>query len=163
MGREAGAGIRMGNTYKSMADSCQCMAKTTTILYSNQPPTNKINGKKKKSSSTAWVSPEETMNVFPRPYICLYPSAKIYFPANSGFLILLGQKKFITCVCVCVKPSLILCLLALYPVAINHMVHITSLQGLQQCLPTTFPYPHDDFFFSHDDFYLSKVTLPFGV
>ena len=25
-------GIRMGNTCKSMADSCQCMAKTTTIL-----------------------------------------------------------------------------------------------------------------------------------
>ena len=24
-------GIRMGNTCKSMADSCQCMAKTTTI------------------------------------------------------------------------------------------------------------------------------------
>ena len=32
MGREVGAGIRMGNTCKSMADSCQCMAKTTTIL-----------------------------------------------------------------------------------------------------------------------------------
>ena len=30
--REAGAGIGMGNTCKSMADSCQCMAKTTTIL-----------------------------------------------------------------------------------------------------------------------------------
>ena len=30
--REVGAGIRMGNTRKSMADSCQCMAKTTTIL-----------------------------------------------------------------------------------------------------------------------------------
>ena len=30
MEREAGAGIRMGNTCKSMADSCQCMAKTTT-------------------------------------------------------------------------------------------------------------------------------------
>ena len=29
-GREAGGG--MGNTCKSMADSCQCMAKTTTIL-----------------------------------------------------------------------------------------------------------------------------------
>ena len=29
---EAGGGIRMGNTCKSMADSCQCMAKTTTIL-----------------------------------------------------------------------------------------------------------------------------------
>ena len=32
MGREVGAGFRMGNTCKSMADSCQCMAKTTTIL-----------------------------------------------------------------------------------------------------------------------------------
>ena len=32
MGREVGGGIGMGNTYKSMADSCQCMAKTTTIL-----------------------------------------------------------------------------------------------------------------------------------
>ena len=30
--REVGGGIRMGNTYKSMADSCQCMTKTTTIL-----------------------------------------------------------------------------------------------------------------------------------
>ena len=35
MGREAGGGIRMENTCKSMADSCQYMAKTTTILYSN--------------------------------------------------------------------------------------------------------------------------------
>ena len=32
MEREVGGGIRMGSTYKSMADSCQCMAKTTTIL-----------------------------------------------------------------------------------------------------------------------------------
>ena len=32
MGREAGGGIGMGNTCKSMADSCQCMTKTTTIL-----------------------------------------------------------------------------------------------------------------------------------
>ena len=30
--REVGGGIRMGNTSKSMADSCQCMTKTTTIL-----------------------------------------------------------------------------------------------------------------------------------
>ena len=30
--REVGVGIGMGNTYKSMADSCQCMKKTTTIL-----------------------------------------------------------------------------------------------------------------------------------
>ena len=32
MGREVGGGIGMENTCKSMADSCQCMAKTTTIL-----------------------------------------------------------------------------------------------------------------------------------
>ena len=30
--REAGGGIGMWNTCKSMADSCQCMTKTTTIL-----------------------------------------------------------------------------------------------------------------------------------
>ena len=30
--REVGGGIRMGNTCKSMTDSCQCMTKTTTIL-----------------------------------------------------------------------------------------------------------------------------------
>ena len=32
IGREVGGGIRMGNTCKSMAESCQCMAKPTTIL-----------------------------------------------------------------------------------------------------------------------------------
>ena len=32
VGREVGGGFRMGNTCKSMADSCPCMAKTTTIL-----------------------------------------------------------------------------------------------------------------------------------
>ena len=32
MVREVGGGFRMGNTCKSMADSCQCMTKTTTIL-----------------------------------------------------------------------------------------------------------------------------------
>ena len=30
--REVGGGIRMGNTRKSMANSCQCMTKTTIIL-----------------------------------------------------------------------------------------------------------------------------------
>ena len=30
--REVGEGIGMGNTCNSMADSCQCMTKTTTIL-----------------------------------------------------------------------------------------------------------------------------------
>ena len=32
MGRDVGGGFRMGNTCKPMADSYQCMAKTTTIL-----------------------------------------------------------------------------------------------------------------------------------
>ena len=32
MEREARGGIGMGNTCKFVADSCQCMAKTTTIL-----------------------------------------------------------------------------------------------------------------------------------
>ena len=32
MGREAGGGIGMGNTCRSRADSCPCMAKATTIL-----------------------------------------------------------------------------------------------------------------------------------
>ena len=31
-GREVGEGIRIGDTCIPMADSCQCMAKTTTIL-----------------------------------------------------------------------------------------------------------------------------------
>ena len=30
--REVGGGIGMGSTCKSMANSCQCMTKTTTIL-----------------------------------------------------------------------------------------------------------------------------------
>ena len=30
--REVGGGIGMGNMCRSMADSCQCMTKTTTIL-----------------------------------------------------------------------------------------------------------------------------------
>ena len=32
MGREVGGGFRMGNTCKSMADSYQCMTKTTALL-----------------------------------------------------------------------------------------------------------------------------------
>ena len=31
-GEGVGGGFRMGNTCESMADSCQCMAKTTTTL-----------------------------------------------------------------------------------------------------------------------------------
>ena len=32
MEMEVGGGIGMGNTYKSMADSCHCMAKNTAML-----------------------------------------------------------------------------------------------------------------------------------
>ena len=32
MGREVRGGLKMGNTCAPMADSCQCMAKTTNIL-----------------------------------------------------------------------------------------------------------------------------------
>ena len=32
MGREVGGAFRMGNTCTPMADSCQCMAKSTTML-----------------------------------------------------------------------------------------------------------------------------------
>ena len=32
MGREVGGRVRIGNTCTPMADSCECMAKTTTIL-----------------------------------------------------------------------------------------------------------------------------------
>ena len=32
IGRDVGGGIGMGSTCKSMLNSCQCMAKTTTIL-----------------------------------------------------------------------------------------------------------------------------------
>ena len=32
LGREVGRGCRMGNPCKPMANSCQCMAKTTAIL-----------------------------------------------------------------------------------------------------------------------------------
>ena len=35
MGRKVCRGFRMGDTCTSMADSCQCMAKTITILESN--------------------------------------------------------------------------------------------------------------------------------
>ena len=43
-------GIRMGNMCRSMTDSCQCVAKTTTILQGNWPPTNKDKWGKKKFS-----------------------------------------------------------------------------------------------------------------
>ena len=37
--REVGGGIGMGNTCKSMADSCQRMTGTTAMVWSDWPPT----------------------------------------------------------------------------------------------------------------------------
>ena len=38
VGRKVGRGFRVGNTCVPMTDSCQCMAKTSTILQSNSLP-----------------------------------------------------------------------------------------------------------------------------
>ena len=35
MGREVGGRVKIRNTCTPMADSCECMAKPTTMLYSN--------------------------------------------------------------------------------------------------------------------------------
>ena len=48
MRREAGGGSRMGNTCKSMADSCQCMAKPLQYCKVISLQLIKISGKKKK-------------------------------------------------------------------------------------------------------------------
>ena len=37
-GDVVGGGFRMGDTCTRVADSCECMAQTTTISQSNQPP-----------------------------------------------------------------------------------------------------------------------------
>ena len=42
MEREVGGGIGMGNTCKSMADSCQCMTKPTTIKKKDRNNKKKI-------------------------------------------------------------------------------------------------------------------------
>ena len=50
MEREAGGGIGMGNTCKSMADSCQCMAKTLQYCKVISLQLIKINLKKIKKN-----------------------------------------------------------------------------------------------------------------
>ena len=50
MGREAGGGIGMGNTCKSIADSCQCMAEASAMLWSDWPPTDKNKWEKERKN-----------------------------------------------------------------------------------------------------------------
>ena len=49
MGRDVGGGIRMGNTCKSMADSCQCMAKSLQYCKVISLQLIKINEKKEEN------------------------------------------------------------------------------------------------------------------
>ena len=51
--REAGGGTGMGNTCKSMADSCQCMTKPLQYCEVISLQLIKINGKKKKKKHTS--------------------------------------------------------------------------------------------------------------
>ena len=48
MGRGVGGGFRMGNTCKSIADSCQCMAKTLQYCKVVSVQLIKISGEKYK-------------------------------------------------------------------------------------------------------------------
>ena len=52
MGRDVGGGIEMGNTCKSMADSCQCMQKPLQYCKVISLQLIKINGKKKSRGIT---------------------------------------------------------------------------------------------------------------
>ena len=49
--KEVGGGIRMGNTCISMADSCQCMAKTIYLEYFDVISLQLIKKKKKKKKA----------------------------------------------------------------------------------------------------------------
>ena len=58
--REVGGGIGMGNTCKSMADSCQCMTKTTTYCKVISLQLTKM-GKKKKRKDEPGPRPRKEM------------------------------------------------------------------------------------------------------
>ena len=82
MRREAGGGIRMGNTCKSMADSCQCMEKPLQYCKVISLQLMKINGKKNKIKKKKVLS-------FPGP--CMAP-------------ISVTQNQCVCwCVCVCME------------------------------------------------------------
>ena len=70
MGREAGMGIEMGNACKSMADSCQCMAKKP-LQYCKVISLQliKINGIKKKKMK--WLSVFKSPGFPSSPETCI--------------------------------------------------------------------------------------------
>ena len=57
MGKEAGEGIGMGNTCKSMADSCQCMQKPLQYCKVISLQVIEIIGGKKRNPFNKVVSP----------------------------------------------------------------------------------------------------------
>ena len=62
MGRDVGGGIGMGNTCKSMADSCQCMAKPLQYCKVFSLQLIKINGKKIKINASGCSGVNEREN-----------------------------------------------------------------------------------------------------
>ena len=64
MEREVGEGIGMGNTCKSMADSYQCMTRTTTICKVISLQLVKINGggEKTKQTKNAYFKEDGMLN-----------------------------------------------------------------------------------------------------
>ena len=62
MGRDVGGGIGMGNTCKSMADSCQCMAKPLQYCKVISLQLIKINGKKIKINASVCSGVNEREN-----------------------------------------------------------------------------------------------------
>ena len=62
MGRDVGGGIGMGNTCKSMADSCQCMAKPLQYCKVISLQLIKINGKKIKINASGCSGVNEREN-----------------------------------------------------------------------------------------------------
>ena len=61
----------MGNTCKSMADSCQCMTKPTTIFTVISLQLIKINGKKKNLVKTLALPPR-AVHMYTHTEFCIY-------------------------------------------------------------------------------------------
>ena len=79
MGREVGGGIRMGNTCKSMADSCQCMAKPLQYCKVISFQLIKISEKKKKIQGRNVLSSKKDLGFMRLEYLqaCWDKSARL--------------------------------------------------------------------------------------
>lgn len=73
-GRTCVWGVRIENTCTPMADSCECMTKTTAILQSNQPPIKILKKFKKKKGNKEKCPWLLSLRNWSGP--CCYPDAK---------------------------------------------------------------------------------------